>query len=59
MKLAIMQKRSDLNSNIHEPVLLISGTHCVIRNIIYSDHGLYASEQVHICCMIIMTVVRR
>lgn len=59
MKVALMQKRSDLNSSFHEPVLLISRTHCVIRNIIYSDHGLYASEKVHICCMIIMTVVRR
>ncbi len=59
MEVAIILKRPDLNPNINEPVLLISGTHCVIWNIIYPDHELYASEIVHICCMIVMTVVRR
>lgn len=54
----VAMKRPDLNPNINEPVLLISGTHCVIWNI-YPDHELYASEIVHICCMIVMTVVRR
>lgn len=30
MEVAIILKRPDLNPNINEPVLLISGTHCVI-----------------------------
>lgn len=37
MELAIIRKRSDLNPNTYEPLLLISGTHCVISNKIFNQ----------------------